>query len=59
MGTLLMYFVFILTDSSPLHIVLIVLLFLTVVGIPIAIAALIYESCCKTEKCNKGLMYII
>ena len=51
--TLLMYLMFTPTDSFSMRIVLIVFLFLSVVGILVATAMLIYEFCLKTEQCNK------
>ena len=56
----MIYLMFTPTDSFSMRIVLVILLFLTVVGILIATAMLIYERCYKTEKCNnkKGLIRI-
>ena len=58
--TLLMYLMFTPADSFSMRIVLLIFLFLTVVGILIATAMLIYECCHNTEKCNKkkGLTYV-
>ena len=55
-----MYLMFTPTDLFSMRIVLVIFLFLTVVGILIATAMLIYECYHKTKKCNKkkGLVYV-